>query len=107
MDKSSELEMDGGAAPASDPAKPIAESHFPGADQKNVSTPGLSNPTPASLTTAPQDELNQDQSVPDSFRVDPKHPPENNPFGSTGEAESDVDLHSNTDKNNPKPKDDQ
>lgn len=107
VDKSSELEMDGGAAPASDPANPIAESHFPGADQKNVSTPGLSNPTPASLTTAPQDELNQDQSVPDSFCVDPKHPPENNPFGSTGEAESDVDLHSNTDKNNPKPKDDQ
>lgn len=107
VDKSSELEMDGGAAPASDPAKPIAESHFPGADQKNVSTPGLSNPTPASLTTAPQDELNQDQSVPDSFRVDPKHPPENNPFGSTGEVESDVDLHSNTDKNNPKPKDGQ
>ncbi|TCB70724.1 hypothetical protein E0H88_07385 [Acinetobacter sp. ANC 4216] len=101
VDKSSELEMDGGAASASDPANPIAESHFPGADQKNVSTPGLSNPTPASLTTAPQDELNQDQSVPDSFRVDPKHPPENKPFGSTGEAESYVDINSDKSQNNP------
>jgi len=78
-------------------------------EHENALTPDLSNPTPASLTTAPQEaqKPDPDQSVPDSIRVDPKHPPENNPFGSTGEAESDVDLHSNTDKNNPKPKDDQ
>ncbi len=103
VDKSSELEMDGGAAPSSDLSKPLTEP-----DQKNVLPPDLSNPTPASLATAPQDakKIDPDQSVPDSVRVDPKHPPVNNPFGSTGEKESDVDLKSDKDPNNPGSSDD-
>ena len=108
VDKSSELEMDGGAAPSSDLSKPLTEPDFPEADQKNVLTPDLSNPTPASLTTAPQEaqKIDSDQSVPDSVRVDPKHPPVNNPFGSTGEKESDVDLKSDKGPNNPSSSDD-
>ena len=108
VDKSSELEMDGGAAPSSDLSKPLTEPDFPEADQKNVLTPDLSNPTPASLTTAPQEaqKIDSDQSVPDSVRVDPKHPPVNNPFGSTGEKESDVDLKSDKGPNNPGSSDD-
>ncbi|WP_180175015.1 mechanosensitive ion channel [Acinetobacter sp. YH01022] len=108
VDKSSELEMDGGAAPSSDLSKPLTEPDFPEADQKNVLPPDLSNPTPASLATAPQDakKIDPDQSVPDSVRVDPKHPPVNNPFGSTGEKESDVDLKSDKDPNNPGSSDD-
>ena len=108
VDKSSELEMDGGAAPSSDLSKPLTEPDFPEADQKNVLTPDLSNPTPASLTTAPQEaqKIDPDQSVPDSVRVDPKHPPVNNPFGSTGGKESDVDLKSDKGPNNPSSSDD-
>ena len=100
--------MDGGAAPSSDLSKPLTEPDFPEADQKNVLTPDLSNPTPASLATAPQDakKIDPDQSVPDSVRVDPKHPPVNNPFGSTGEKESDVDLKSDKGPNNPGSSDD-
>ncbi|MGB9189666.1 mechanosensitive ion channel [Acinetobacter sp.] len=108
VDKSSELEMDGGAAPSSDLSKPLTEPDFPEADQKETLTPDLSNPTPASLTTAPQEaqKIDPDQSVPDSVRVDPKHPPVNNPFGSTGEKESDVDLKSDKGPNNPGSSDD-
>ncbi|MFH7805436.1 mechanosensitive ion channel [Acinetobacter sp. BSP-53] len=108
VDKSSELEMDGGAAPSSDLSKPLTEPDFPEADQKETLTPDLSNPTPASLTTAPQEaqKIDPDQSVPDSVRVDPKHPPVNNPFGSTGEKESDVDLNSDKGPNNPGSSDD-
>ena len=60
----------------------------------------LSHTTPAILTTAPQDEnsLDPDQIVPDSVEIDPKHPPANNPFGSTGEKEPDVDLNHSTQK---------
>ncbi|WP_347455939.1 mechanosensitive ion channel [Acinetobacter sp. ANC 7454] len=66
----------------------------------------LSNSTPATLTTAPQDDeasgVDQvtpdvDQAVPDALKVDPTHPPANNPFGSTGEDEPDVDSHPNKD----------
>ncbi|MBO3661227.1 mechanosensitive ion channel [Acinetobacter variabilis] len=69
----------------------------------------LSNSTPATLTTAPQDDeasgVDQvtpdvDQAVPDSLQVDPTHPPANNPFGSTGEEEPDVDSHPKKDDPN-------
>ncbi len=69
----------------------------------------LSNSTPASLTTAPQDDeasgIDQvtpdpDQAVPDSVQVDPTHPASNNPFGSTGEEESNVDSHPKKDDPN-------
>ena len=97
VDKSSELEMDGGApSTPSDIAKSASESRFP-----------LSNPTPASLTTAPQDDttLDTDQAVPDSVPVNPQQPPKNNPFGSTGEEEPKVDIHPDKDPNtiNPNP----
>ncbi|HAB42872.1 MAG TPA: hypothetical protein DCE70_04835, partial [Acinetobacter sp.] len=69
----------------------------------------LSNSTPATLTTAPQDDeasgIDQvtpdvDQAVPDSLQVDPIHPPANNPFGSTGEEEPNVDSHPKKDDPN-------
>lgn len=44
-------------------------------------------------------EASTDHAVPDTLKVDPEHPPANNPFGSTGEAEPDVDEHP---KNDPK-----
>ncbi|MGE8539009.1 MAG: mechanosensitive ion channel, partial [Acinetobacter sp.] len=66
----------------------------------NAMNTDLSNTTPAILTTAPQDEnsLDPDQIVPDSVEVDPKHPPVNNPFGSTGEEEPEVDINRSTQK---------
>ncbi|OTG74051.1 hypothetical protein B9T26_07905 [Acinetobacter sp. ANC 4169] len=102
VDKSSELEMDGGAPVTSGSNKPVAASPHPISDQKETLIPDLSNATPASLTTAPQDaqKPDPDQSVPDSIRVDPKHPPVNNPFGSTGEKESDVDINNDKGQNN-------
>ncbi|MFV5491855.1 mechanosensitive ion channel [Acinetobacter sp. ASP199] len=69
----------------------------------------LSNSTPATLTTAPQDDeasgIDQvtpdvDQAVPDSLDIDPTHPPANNPFGSTGEDEPNVDSHPKKDDPN-------
>ena len=96
--KSSELEMDGGApSTPSDISKSASESRFP-----------LANPTPASLTTAPQEDtaLDTDQAVPDSVPVNPQHPPKNNPFGSTGEPEPKVDIHTDKNPNNLNPKDD-
>lgn len=64
----------------------------------------LSHTTPAILTTAPQDDeslgidpvSDEDQAVPDSVKVDPTHPPANNPFGSTGEKEPNVDIERST-----------
>ena len=64
----------------------------------------LSHTTPAILTTAPQDDESlgidpvpgEDQAVPDSVKVDPTHPPANNPFGSTGEKEPNVDIDRST-----------
>ncbi|WP_425918004.1 mechanosensitive ion channel [Acinetobacter sp. TSRC1-2] len=101
VDKSSELGMNGGTSPAtSDLTKPATESRFPLSNQDGDGSQvqnSLSNPTPASLTTAPQDDITStDQAVPDSVRIDPQQPPKNNPFGSTGESESKVDIH--TDK---------
>jgi hypothetical protein len=63
----------------------------------------FSHTTPAALTTAPQDDetLETDQAVPDSLKVDPAHPATNNPFGSTGEKEPDVDI-STQKKDDPK-----
>ncbi|NLZ86549.1 MAG: mechanosensitive ion channel [Gammaproteobacteria bacterium] len=67
----------------------------------------LSHTTPAILTTAPQDDESlgidpvnpdADQAVPDSVKVDPTHPPVNNPFGSTGEKEPNVDIDRSTQK---------
>lgn len=48
-----------------------------------------------------------DQGVPDSLNVNPNQPLQNNPFGSTGEKESDVDINNDKGQNNPNPKDDQ
>lgn len=58
-------------------------------------TTDLSNTTPATLTTAPQEDeaSGADQVTPDTLKVDPAHPANNNPFGSTGEKEPDVDAH--------------
>ncbi|WP_313033386.1 mechanosensitive ion channel [Acinetobacter sp.] len=108
VDKSSELEMDGGAPTTSGSNKPVAASPYPISDQKETLMPDLSNPTPASLTTAPQDaqKPDPDQSIPDSLRVDPKNPPVNNPFGSTGEKESDVDINSDKGQTYPGSSDD-
>ena len=66
----------------------------------NVMTPIVSEQPQASVsdvTTTP--EAATDHAVPDTLKVDPEHPPVNNPFGSTGEAEPDVDEHP---KNDPK-----
>ncbi len=38
-----------------------------------------------------------EKSVPDQVVVDPNHPPVNNPFGSTGEAEPEIDTHPSQD----------
>ena len=79
----------------------------PNQDSAQTTSPDLSHPTPASLTTAPQDDESlgidpvnpdADQAVPDSVKVDPAHPPANNPFGSTGEKEPDVDIDHSTQK---------
>lgn len=107
VDKSSEFGINGGTSPASsDLTKPAKESRFPLSNQEGDGSQvqnNLSNPTPASLTTAPQDDITStDQAVPDSVRIDPQQPPKNNPFGSTGESESKVDIH--TDKK-PNPND--
>ena len=58
-------------------------------------TTDFSNTTPATLTTAPQEDeaSGADQVTPDTLKVDPAHPASNNPFGSTGEKEPDVDAH--------------
>ena len=66
----------------------------------NVMTPIVSEQPQTSVsdvTTTP--EAATDHAVPDTLKVDPEHPPVNNPFGSTGEAEPDVDEHP---KNDPK-----
>ena len=66
----------------------------------SVMTPIVSEQPQASVsdvTTTP--EAATDHAVPDTLKVDPEHPPVNNPFGSTGEAEPDVDEHP---KNDPK-----
>jgi len=107
VDKSSEFGINGGTSPASsDLTKPATESRFPLSNQDGDGSQvqnNLSNPTPASLTTAPQDDITStDQAVPDSVRIDLQQPPKNNPFGSTGESESKVDIH--TDKK-PNPND--
>lgn len=107
VDKSSEFGINGGTSPASsDLTKPATESRFPLSNQDGDGSQvqnNLSNPIPASLTTAPQDDITStDQAVPDSVRIDPQQPPKNNPFGSTGESESKVDIH--TDKK-PNPND--
>ncbi|HJF28261.1 MAG TPA: mechanosensitive ion channel [Acinetobacter lwoffii] len=80
----------------------------PGAGTGSDSDPNdLSNTTPATLTTAPlQDDdasidsvtPDADQAVPDSVKVDPAHPPANNPFGSTGEDEPGIDIDHSTQK---------
>ena len=79
----------------------------PNQDSAQTTSPDLSHPTPASLTTAPQDDESlgidpvnpdADQAIPDSVKVDPAHPPANNPFGSTGEKEPDVDIDHSTQK---------
>ncbi|MDM1780881.1 mechanosensitive ion channel [Acinetobacter indicus] len=79
----------------------------PGAGTGSDSDPNdLSNTTPATLTTAPpQDDASidsvtpdADQAVPDSVKVDPAHPPANNPFGSTGEDEPGIDIDHSTQK---------
>ena len=41
-----------------------------------------------------------DQGVPDSLNVNPNQPLQNNPFGSTGEKESDVDINNDKGQNN-------
>ncbi|WP_216934705.1 MULTISPECIES: mechanosensitive ion channel [unclassified Acinetobacter] len=81
----------------------------PNQDSDN-STPvstDLSHTTPAILTTAPQDDKSlgidpvnpdADKTGPDSVKVDPTHPPANNPFGSTGEKEPNVDIDRSTQK---------
>ena len=66
----------------------------------SVMTPIVTEQPQASVsdvTTTP--EAATDHAVPDTLKVDPEHPPVNNPFGSTGEAEPDVDEHP---KNDPK-----
>ncbi|WP_291334776.1 mechanosensitive ion channel [Acinetobacter sp. UBA801] len=66
----------------------------------NVMTPIVSEQPQTSVsdvTTTP--EAATDHAVPDTLKVDPEHPPVNNPFGSTGETEPDVDEHP---KNDPK-----
>ncbi|MBA4069126.1 MAG: hypothetical protein C0495_04610, partial [Acinetobacter sp.] len=76
-------------------------------DKSTPMSTDLSHTTPAILTTAPQDDESlgidpvnpdADQAVPDSVKVDPTHPPANNPFGSTGEKEPDVDIDRSTQK---------
>ena len=76
-------------------------------DKSTPMSTDLSHTTPAILTTAPQDDEllgidpvnpDADQAVPDSVKVDPTHPPANNPFGSTGEKEPDVDIDRSTQK---------
>lgn len=93
----------GSATSATEPATTTGASIVPTPGQTDDNAPmrtDLSNSTPASLTTAPQDNeasgIDQvtpdiDQAVPDSLDVDPTHPPVNNPFGSTGEDEPNVD----------------
>jgi hypothetical protein len=93
----------GSATSATEPATTTGASIVPTPGQNDDNAPmrtDLSNSTPASLTTAPQDDeasgIDQvtpdvDQAVPDSLDVDPTHPPANNPFGSTGEDEPNVD----------------
>lgn len=44
--------------------------------------------------------LISDQGVPDSLNVNPNQPLQNNPFGSTGEKESDVDINNDKSQNN-------
>ena len=80
MDKSSEFGINGGTSPASsDLTKPATESRFPLSNQEGDGSQvqnNLSNPTPASLTTAPQGDITStDQAVPDSVRIDPQQPP--------------------------------
>lgn len=79
----------------------------PGATGSDSDPNDLSNTTPATLTTAPlQDDdasidsvtPDADQAVPDSVKVDPAHPPANNPFGSTGEDEAGIDIDHSTQK---------
>lgn len=78
----------------------------PGATGSDSDPNDLSNTTPATLTTAPpQDDASidsvtpdADQAVPDSVKVDPAHPPANNPFGSTGEDEPGIDIDHSTQK---------
>ncbi|MCO8042759.1 mechanosensitive ion channel [Acinetobacter bohemicus] len=79
----------------------------PGATGSDSDPNDLSNTTPATLTTAPlQDDdasidsvtPDADQAVPDSVKVDPAHPPANNPFGSTGEDEPGIDIDHSTQK---------
>ena len=53
--------------------------------------------TVADNDTAAPAEAATDHAVPDSLKVDPEHPPVNKPFGSTGEAEPDVDQTPNND----------
>ena len=56
--------------------------------QPKTSTPMASTQVkPQTAATSPTDQV-----VPDDLLVDPEHKPLNNPYGSTGEAEEDVDI---------------
>ncbi|WP_448760747.1 mechanosensitive ion channel [Acinetobacter tandoii] len=56
--------------------------------QPKTSTPMASTQVkPQTAETSPTDQV-----VPDDLLVDPEHKPLNNPYGSTGEAEEDVDI---------------
>ncbi len=103
--KSSELSMDGASSQVTDSTTKTAENgtFMPDTDN-DTNAPmrtDLSNTTPATLTTAPygNDEASGiDQVTPDSVGVNPVNPPTNNPFGSTGEAEPNVDANKNPEK---------
>ncbi|WP_179996976.1 mechanosensitive ion channel [Acinetobacter sp. YH16050] len=79
---------------------PLHKTETATSSASSVMTPIVSEQPQASVsdvTTTP--EAATDHAVPDTLKVDPEHPPVNNPFGSTGEAEPDVDEHP---KNDPK-----
>lgn len=60
----------------------------PNTDQKVKTEPMMTSSTTSQAKSQSQDE----QVVPDELIVDPEHKPLNNPYGSTGEAEQDVDI---------------
>lgn len=79
---------------------PLHKTETATSSASSVMTPIVTEQPQASVsdvTTTP--EAATDHAVPDTLKVDPEHPPVNNPFGSTGEAEPDVDEHP---KNDPK-----
>lgn len=105
-DKSSELSMDGASPQATNSSNKTADNgtilphtHHDHDTNAPMRT-DLSNTTPATLTTAPHGDDEApgiDQVTPDSVGVNPVNPPTNNPFGSTGDAESD-DAHTKPEK---------